>query len=351
MSDPDISYSFPPFCRVWYPTIQFTFKYHNPKTGKTVWKSINVNNCAPASNNRRSIKSDEFSITHKSSPGSEYPESYSISANIDKEVQVFLDIKRPATVPGFKVGSDEKGGYSYFGPDSKNPEGYVIHRFWPRFECEGHLVLNGGMQPVKGPGMFVHAIQGMRPNLVASRWNFANFQSSEQGGVSAIQMDFTTLDTHGPKGAGSGPVVVSVGSLVVGNKLVAVTSASKAPGQESASSAVVSKATHLKTEVDPDTGYLKPAEILYEWAAPSIASPGETYTAKLPMPVGSVASPKGLIDKVDVLAEIPYVLKVAVNYVAGTKPYIYQVSYLLFLTLRYIEKETELLYSGSTLLS
>jgi hypothetical protein len=28
---------------------------------------------------------------------------------------------------------------------------------------------------------------------------------------------------------------------------------------------------------------------------------------------------------VDVLAEIPYVIKTMVNYVAGTKPYIYQV--------------------------
>jgi hypothetical protein len=36
-------------------------------------------------------------------------------------------------------------------------------------------------------------------------------------------------------------------------------------------------------------------------------------------------APKGLIEKVDVLAEIPYVIKSVVNYVAGTKPYIYQV--------------------------
>ena len=33
-----------------------------------------------------------------------------------------------------------------------------------------------------------------------------------------------------------------------------------------------------------------------------------------------------MIEKVDVLAEIPYVIKTMVNYVAGTKPYIYQVT-------------------------
>ena len=32
----------------------------------------------------------------------------------------------------------------------------------------------------------------------------------------------------------------------------------------------------------------------------------------------------GLVDKVDVLAEIPYMVRKLVNYVAGTKPYIYQ---------------------------
>ena len=35
----------------------------------------------------------------------------------------------------------------------------------------------------------------------------------------------------------------------------------------------------------------------------------------------------GLIEKVDVLAEIPYVIRKALAAVTGTKPYIYQVSH------------------------
>ena len=178
--------------------------------------------------------------------------------------------------------------------------------------------------------MLVHAIQGMRPNLVASSWNFAHFQSDQLGGVSAIQMEFKTLDAYGKHGAGSGGVVVNVGSLVVGDKLAAVTAETKWPG-EAPSSSVVSQTTHLKPEQDPDTSYRKPTGILFDWKAPSIIPDARgTIEAKLQVDLGSVAEPKGLIEKVDVLAEIPYVLRVAVNYVAGTKPYIYQVRSSLF---------------------
>ncbi len=182
--------------------------------------------------------------------------------------------------------------------------------------------------------MFVHAIQGMRPNLVATAWNFANFQSDENGGVSAIQMEFTTTEAHGKRGSGSGGVAVNVGSLVVGGKLVCVTGETRWTKDESPASNVVCRATHAKHTFDKDTGYQKPRELLFEWAGPSVL-PGQpgNYSAKLLTDVGDVENPKGLIEKVDVLAEIPYVIKVAVNYVAGTKPFIYQVGLYLSMLL------------------
>ena len=48
-------------------------------------------------------------------------------------------------------------------------------------------------------------------------------------------------------------------------------------------------------------------------------------SGKVEMDVGTLDQPKGLIERVDIMAEIPYVLKAAVSYVAGTKPYMYQV--------------------------
>ncbi|KAI0359978.1 oxidative stress survival Svf1-like protein, partial [Trametes cingulata] len=313
---------------VWYPTIQFTCKIYNPNTKEKTWKSINVSNFVtpPPGLDKRSSKADQFSITHKSKPGSDTPESYTITANLGDDLQITLEVGRPASVPGFKIGKGPTGGFSYFGPDPKNAEGYVVHRFWPRTQATGMLVHNGKAVPVKGSGMFVHAIQGMRPNLVAARWNFAHFQSEQHGGTSAVLMDFTTTDAYGRKGAGSGFVTVSVGALVLGGKLAAVTAETKWPDEEPAASAgVVSRAVHSKTARDQETGYDAPTELVYRWAGPSLVPDAQgPIDGTLSVDVGSPDAYKGLVEKVDVLAEIPYVIKTMVNYVAGTKPYIYQ---------------------------
>ena len=315
--------------RVWYPSIQFTCKIYNPTTKETIWKSINVTNfiSAPPGLDKRSCKSDQFSITHKSALGTDHPESYTIRANLADDLQLSLDIVRPAGIPGYKIGKGPRGGFSYFGPDVEKPEGYAIHRFWPHDVATGHIISKGRALTAKGPGMMVHAIQGMRPNLVAARWDFANFQSEAYGGVSAIQMEFTTIDAYGRKGDGSGGVKVNVGSLVLGGKLAAVTAETKWPDEdESDEASVVSRATHLGMVADEETGYDTPSEIVFRWAGPSIVADAQgTVDATLKVDVGNPAAPKGLIEKVDVLAEIPYVVKTVVNYVAGTKPYIYQV--------------------------
>lgn len=311
---------------VWYPTIQVTAKIYNPNTGEKIWRSVNVSNFVtpPPGLDKRSSKADQFSITHKSKPGTDEPEGYTVTANLGDDLQFTFDVTRPASAPGFKVGKGPKGGFSYFGPDLANPEGYVVHRFWPRTTMKGMIILKGQALEAKGPGMFVHAIQGMRPNLVAARWNFAHFQSDAHDGVSAIQMEFTTTDAYGKKGAGSGFVTVNVGSLVLGGKLAAVTAETKYPGESQADDAeVVSRALHARTAKDPDTGYDAPTELIFKWAGPVIGSDGRV-DASLQLDVGTPNAYKGLIEKVDVLAEIPYVIKTMVNYVAGTKPYIYQ---------------------------
>ncbi|TCD69339.1 putative cell survival pathways protein [Steccherinum ochraceum] len=313
---------------VWYPTIQFTCKIFNPNTKEKIWKSVNVTNFVtpPPGLDKRSSKADEFSITLKSNPGSDTPETYVIRANLADDLQINLDYARPASAPGFKLGKGPKGGFSYYGTDLANPEGYMVHRFWPYAKATGMLIRSGKAIPVKGPGMFVHAIQGMRPNLTAARWNFAHFQSEQHGGVSGVMMEFTTTDTYGKKGPGSGFVTVNVGSVVVGGKLAAVTGETKWPGEPyPESAAVVSRAIHSKTEKDAETSYDAPTEIAFKWAGPSIdpAAPG-TVEANVEVDFGSPTAYKGLLEKVDVLAEIPYVIKTMVNYVAGTKPYIYQ---------------------------
>jgi hypothetical protein len=281
----------------------------------------------PPNLDKRSSQADEFTITHKDAPGTDFPESFTISANLE-EVQISLEVRRPVGAPGFKIGKGSDGGYSYFGPDAAQPEGNVVHHFWPLTKTLGNITLNGKQLAIESPGMFVHAIQGMRPNLVASRWNFTHFQSLAHGGVSAIQMEFTTTNDYGRKGAGSGYVSVNVGGLVIGGKLAAVTAETKWPGETQPDKAeIISRAQHLESVHDADTGYPQPTKLLFRWAAPSILpdAPG-SIECTLAVDLGSLEEPKGLIEKVDVLAEIPSVIKAVVSYVAGTKPYIYQVS-------------------------
>jgi hypothetical protein len=328
---------------VWYPTIQFTCKVYNPKTGEKIWKSVNVSNFVtpPPGLDKRSSKADEFSITYNPSSSSKasssnytYPESYTIRCNLGTDLQLSLNVNRVSTAPGFKVGSGPQGGYSYFGPSTEKPDGYVIHRFWPLTHFDGHIIKSGQADSVTGKGMMIHAIQGMRPNLVASSWNFGWFTTQKLDGTSttededmvAIQMEFKTIDSYGLKGAGSGGVSVSVGCLVVDGKLATVVGETKVPGEEQAEDSLVQcRVKHVEPHPDSETGYNIPSQVLYKWSGPPIPGSGGKIGAETVVPFGKDATKlEGLVEKVDVLAEIPYVVKMAVNYVAGTKPYIYQ---------------------------
>jgi len=67
------------------------------------------------------------------------------------------------SAPGFQAG---KNGTSYFGTDPKKPWGSMMHRFWPRCQVEGSFISpKEGELSMKGRGIFIHALQGIRPNL------------------------------------------------------------------------------------------------------------------------------------------------------------------------------------------
>ena len=70
---------------------------------------------------------------------------------------------------------------------------------------------------------------------------------------------------------------------------------------------------------DKDTGYAAPGHIKFVWK-------GDKSGAEIEADQGINVGENGLIEKVDVLAEIPYVIRKGLAAVTGTKPYIYQVS-------------------------
>lgn len=315
--------------RVWYPSIQFTFRYVSGDRSKHVWKSVSVTNFAPGAGNpaldKRSVKSDQFTITVD--PKS--PNNYTIVGKYDDEVQVSLTYE--ALAEGWKVGAGPRGGMTYFGaakaasgkggdtPDvSGGADGYCIHRFWPRCAVGGIVRVGKDVIEMEGSrGTFIHAIQGMRPNVLAARWNFANFQSSAEDKVSLVMMEFTTTPAYGSK-------KVNIGSIVVDDKLVAVTAGGEG---------VVGKsvAEHKNSVKDAETDYDAPGAITFLWEGASVDKSGDAK-AQLDLNLLEAGGEKdyktkGLVEKVDVLGQIPYLVKKFVNYAAGTKPYIYTVSW------------------------
>lgn len=119
-------------------------------------------------------------------------------------------------------------------------------KFLPVLVSSGSLILKGSVISADGEAMFSHAVQGMQPNLIARRWNFAFFASAPgaEKRTRAIQMEFETnvsrpptahplehaltgcdlslrlQDEHGVDGKGKGRNKVNVG-VVVFDKCVA----------------------------------------------------------------------------------------------------------------------------------
>ena len=291
---------------------------------------------APApSLDKRSVKSDQITVT----VDPKQPDTYTIRATYDKDVQVSLEVTRLPGVPGWKLGAGPRGGMTFFGTykppkegasagpavdGSGGSDGYAIHRFWPRCSVKGVISMSGSvieLDPATCRGMLVHAIQGMRPNLVASRWAFADFQTPSDDGVSLVSMQFTTPIALGSK-------TVNIGSVVVDDKLVAISCSDNSDPEASGSG-------HDDAVLDADTGYKAPYTLNYRWRAPALdGKPGDAPVvatikhsirqADAPMGEGAKYASVGLIEKVDVLAEIPALIKRIVH-ATGTQPYIYQV--------------------------
>lgn len=102
---------------------------------------------------------------------------------------------------------------------------------------------------------------------------------------------------------------------------VGQTIAAKADAYPTLSKDVVT-AEHLSCAHDAETGYEAPHGLTFVWAGDRADGKGQ---AKASVTVPDAWN--GLMEKVDVLAELPYVLRKGVTAVTGAKPYIFQVSH------------------------
>ncbi|RMY05730.1 hypothetical protein D0868_06250 [Hortaea werneckii] len=265
-------------------TAQFSSKILSKEEGKPhLWASDNLANFA-FSKDKQNFKADGCSMDI-----SEKGESYTIKSNTNKSS--IVDLKFTRTAPGFVAGNN---GTSNFGTDPAKPWGKLKHIFWPRCQVEGTILTQQGPIDFKGRGMFVHALQGMKPHFAAAKWNFANFQSPS---FSAISMNFTTPKSYGE-------TVVTVGGIATENGLLVA----------GASPAIEAKHTEVKG--DPDNDWPEPGAAAFTWTGKT--PEGKDVTAKVVGPI----LPR--VDRVDVMGELPKFVKQIVAGAAGTKPYIYQ---------------------------
>jgi hypothetical protein len=137
-------------------------------------------------------------------------------------------------------------------------------------------------------------------------------------------------DSYGPKGAKSGRTKVNIGAVyssIAPNPLIVVGQTHTPPGSESypALNDDVSSATHSSPVHDKFTGYNAPGAIEFRWEGNRVNGKGRASAKVSVDKLGVELGEGGLIEKVDVLAEIPYIIRKGLAAVTGTKPYIFQV--------------------------
>lgn len=297
-----------------HTTAHFNTKIFNLQgDGDHIWHSDSLSNII-FDEQMLSIAADNLTITLN-----EEGDSYSIKSTVNPNCAVDLKFTRKA--PGFAVG---KNGTSTFGTDPKNPWGSVSHAFWARCAVEGTITTKEKTYDLAGRGVFIPALQGMKPQHVASRWNFINFQTPS---FSAIMMEYTTPPSYGS-------TVVNVGGILKDGEIVY--------------GGATNKITHTSSEQDPESEWPESTSIKWEWTGKS--ADGQDIHAQVDGPLGK------RLDRVDVMGEVPGFIKSIAGSVAGARPYIFQFSPREKLSLKLKIGDTEtteegFMFSESTFIS
>lgn len=262
-------------------TAQFTFRLYNNERGaddpNAVWTSTALEEFR--------IDGANFYAKNLSFEISDDNKTYRLKSFVNEDSLVDLTVTR--LTPGVIFGKD---GMSLYGDDKANPWGSMRHAFWPRCSVTGKLQLKNATIDVDGFTMFVMALQGMKPHHAAKSWNFLNFQSPN---YSAVQMEFTTPISYAE-------TKVNVGILAKDDKIILTS--------------IDNDVVHEDREID-SVGWNVPKAITFNFLKDGEGSPA----------VASVSGQlKNLIERVDVMAELPQFVKNIVSGVVGTRPFIYQ---------------------------
>lgn len=298
---------------------QFTFRIFNTKEPEklNLWTSTKLEDFR--------IEGPNFYARDLSLEMNEEDNSYHFVSQVNEKSVVDLTFTR--LTPGCKVGEDPS---TYYGDNPEEPWGRMRHVFWPRNSITGTITLKRPEpveeeeeqeqeeeEPVgneifedqtitfsakdKAYSMFVMAFQGMKPHHAAKAWNFMYFHSEKH---TAVLMEFVT-----PKSYAN--TRVTIGILTSNSEILAVTTDDEFK--------------HVDPQVD-SVGWNVPQSVSvhYDGFPPDVTdeqiSQGQFKKVK-----ATVEGPlQNLVERIDVMNEIPSFIKTIVSGVAGTKPYIYQ---------------------------
>jgi hypothetical protein len=101
-----------------------------------------------------SLKADKCSVELNAAG-----DAYTIKSTTNMKAVVNLTFQREG--PGFVAGTN---GTTYYGTDPTKPWGSMKHSFWPRCAVTGSVLTQGGEVKLDGTGVYVHALQGMKPH-------------------------------------------------------------------------------------------------------------------------------------------------------------------------------------------
>ena len=137
-----------------HTTAQFNTKIYNLKgDGPHDWRSDPLSNFM-FDESMLSFAADNLAVSLN-----EEADTYTIKSTVNENTTVDLTFTRAS--PGFVIGKD---GTTYYGTDHENPWGSMYHSFWPRCAVKGTIKTNEETIDLGGRGLFIHALQGMKPH-------------------------------------------------------------------------------------------------------------------------------------------------------------------------------------------
>lgn len=170
--------------------------------------------------------------------------------------------------------------------------GYVTSVFCPMAIVTGTITVDGKNSSVDGSGFYVNAFQ-MKPQCVG-KWNFVNIHS-EKNALMLYEFEM-------PGGYEYKLDIVSQGFLVRNGKTIAVTTDNRS--------------IQLKKEYDAFSGYQIPNEFSIRWSGKTTDGSDKDVNIELAL------VPSNQIDKIDVLSELPWVLRTIIQTFI-TAPFLY----------------------------